>query len=185
MARIFGRVAWFDTTKGYGFLSTAGHNDVYCHYSAIKDLSRKPVTKGQAVEFETIEDGARRARATKVMRLDPRSTRANVGEEEQGSRRDYGRLSSRSLIRRPTVSSTSESNSAIEEGSRCFVSATTSLSSRTRSKARWRINVRLDMVRILSLAPFLHPHDLLSPSSGLAVKFFKRPLRRQQRGQQV
>lgn len=51
-----GTVKWFNTTKGFGFLSrTDGKGDVFVHYSAIQMQGHKNLTDGQQVTFDVIE----------------------------------------------------------------------------------------------------------------------------------
>jgi cold shock protein len=56
MARLKGKVAWFNNAKGYGFLSHEGGPDVFVHYSAIQIEGYKTLKEGDEVEFE-IETG--------------------------------------------------------------------------------------------------------------------------------
>ncbi|MBE6575417.1 MAG: cold-shock protein [Clostridia bacterium] len=52
-----GTVKWFDTGKGYGFISNDnGGDDVFVHFSAILCEGFKNLTEGQKVEFETETD---------------------------------------------------------------------------------------------------------------------------------
>lgn len=52
---MFGNVKWFNNEKGYGFIDYADHEDIFVHYSAIKQEGYKTLTEGQRVEFELIE----------------------------------------------------------------------------------------------------------------------------------
>lgn len=48
-----GTVKWFNTEKGYGFITVdGGGQDVFVHYSAIEMNGYKALEEGQAVEFE-------------------------------------------------------------------------------------------------------------------------------------
>lgn len=49
-----GTVKWFDTEKGYGFISSNG-KDIFVHYSAINQEGRKNLEAGQKVTFEVVE----------------------------------------------------------------------------------------------------------------------------------
>jgi len=51
-----GTVKWFNTQKGYGFITKDDGDDVFVHYSAIQSDGFKNLEEGQAVEFE-ISDG--------------------------------------------------------------------------------------------------------------------------------
>jgi cold shock protein len=63
--RVSGTVKWFNTSKGYGFISRTDGPDVFVHYSAIESEGFKNLTEGQQVEF-TIEKGPKGLQATNV-----------------------------------------------------------------------------------------------------------------------
>lgn len=50
-----GRVKWFNNEKGYGFIDYPGGEDIFVHYSAIKQDGYKTLSEGQIVEFDLIE----------------------------------------------------------------------------------------------------------------------------------
>lgn len=60
-----GKVKWFNSEKGFGFIEREGGNDVFVHYSAIVMEGYKTLTEGQEVEFEVIE-GAKGPQAANV-----------------------------------------------------------------------------------------------------------------------
>ena len=66
--RITGTVKWFNGSKGYGFISREGGDDVFVHYSAISADGYRNLDEGQQVEF-TIEQGPKGLQATNVMPL--------------------------------------------------------------------------------------------------------------------
>jgi len=66
MAR--GKVKWFNSQKGYGFITPESGKDVFVHYSAIQGDGYKSLEEGQEVEFE-IEKGPKCEQATKVTRV--------------------------------------------------------------------------------------------------------------------
>jgi CspA family cold shock protein len=48
-----GTVKWFNSEKGYGFISQDnGGPDVFAHYSAIQSTGYRELAEGQKVEFE-------------------------------------------------------------------------------------------------------------------------------------
>ena len=51
----FGKVKWFNSEKGFGFIQTESGNDVFVHFSAIQGEGFKTLEEGQEVEFEIIE----------------------------------------------------------------------------------------------------------------------------------
>ncbi len=51
-----GSVKWFDSSKGYGFITTDGGRDIFVHYSAITSEGFKTLQDGQKVEFSVIEN---------------------------------------------------------------------------------------------------------------------------------
>ena len=53
--RIQGTVKWFNTEKGWGFISRTGEKDVFVHYSAIEGTGFRNLSEGELVEFEVVE----------------------------------------------------------------------------------------------------------------------------------
>lgn len=50
--RVSGVVKWFNATKGYGFISTESGEDVFVHYSSIRETGGyRTLEEGQEVEF--------------------------------------------------------------------------------------------------------------------------------------
>lgn len=64
--RIIGTVKWFNSSKGYGFLSREGGPDVFVHFSAIQTQGYRTLTEGQKVEF-TVEKGPKGLQASNVV----------------------------------------------------------------------------------------------------------------------
>ncbi len=60
-----GKVKWFNSEKGYGFIEREGGPDVFVHFSAITMDGFKTLEEGQTVEFEIVE-GAKGPQATNV-----------------------------------------------------------------------------------------------------------------------
>ncbi len=55
MARIHGKVKWFNNVKGYGFIGRDDGPDVFVHYSALQQEGYKSLQEGDDVEFEIVE----------------------------------------------------------------------------------------------------------------------------------
>jgi CspA family cold shock protein len=51
----YGKVKWFNTAKGYGFIEREGEKDVFVHYTTIKQDGFKDLKQGQAVSFEIVD----------------------------------------------------------------------------------------------------------------------------------
>jgi cold shock protein len=51
-----GTVKWFNSEKGFGFISQPDGDDVFVHHSAIQMSGYRALSEGQAVEFE-VEQG--------------------------------------------------------------------------------------------------------------------------------
>lgn len=50
-----GQVKWFNNEKGYGFIDYITGEDIFVHYSAIKQEGYKTLSEGQRVEFDLVE----------------------------------------------------------------------------------------------------------------------------------
>ena len=50
-----GNVKWFNNEKGYGFIDYSEGEDIFVHYSAIRQDGYKTLSEGQRVEFDLIE----------------------------------------------------------------------------------------------------------------------------------
>lgn len=66
--RISGTVKWFNTTKGYGFITRENGPDVFVHYSAIKADGFRNLEEGDRVEF-SVEQGPKGPQASNVVRI--------------------------------------------------------------------------------------------------------------------
>ena len=62
-----GKVKWFNSEKGFGFIEREGGDDVFVHFSAIQGDGFKTLDEGQDVTFE-IEQGQRGLQATNVVK---------------------------------------------------------------------------------------------------------------------
>ncbi len=68
MARLQGKVKWFNNSKGYGFIGLDEGADVFVHYSAIEGDGFKSLQEGDSVEFEIVQ-GQKGPQADKVTKL--------------------------------------------------------------------------------------------------------------------
>ncbi|HBD64439.1 MAG TPA: cold-shock protein [Clostridiales bacterium] len=60
-----GTVKWFDSKKGFGFISCDDGKDVFVHFSAIASDGFKTLEEGQKVNFDIV-DGQKGPQASNV-----------------------------------------------------------------------------------------------------------------------
>ncbi|CAM3227271.1 cold-shock protein [Tsukamurella hominis] len=80
-----GKVKWYDTDKGFGFLSQEGGEDVYVRSSALPD-GTDGLKQGQRVEF-SMAAGRRGPQALTVTVLEPAPSVSRGGAAAQRGRR--------------------------------------------------------------------------------------------------
>ena len=64
-----GKVKWFDSKKGYGFITSEDGKEVFVHFSGIVAEGFKSLNEGQKVEFE-MGNGAKGEQAINVHIVD-------------------------------------------------------------------------------------------------------------------
>lgn len=60
-----GKVKWFDSKKGYGFITGEDGKEIFVHFSGIVTDGFKSLNEGQQVEFE-VGNGAKGEQAVNV-----------------------------------------------------------------------------------------------------------------------
>jgi cold shock protein len=50
-----GTVKWFNSEKGFGFISRENGDDVFVHFSAIQSNGFKTLEEGQRVTFDVVQ----------------------------------------------------------------------------------------------------------------------------------
>jgi len=68
--RVTGTVKWFNNSKGFGFIEQPDGNDVFVHYTSIRDSGGfRTLAEGQKVEF-MVTQGAKGLQASDVTELE-------------------------------------------------------------------------------------------------------------------
>ena len=64
-----GTVKWFNSEKGYGFISQKDGEDLFVHFSEIKMDGYKTLDEGQAVSFDVVTGRDGKLLASNVVKL--------------------------------------------------------------------------------------------------------------------
>lgn len=62
---MFGKVKWFNDSKGFGFIETENGDDVFVHQSAIQGTGFRSLAEGQKVQFD-VTSGPKGQQASNV-----------------------------------------------------------------------------------------------------------------------
>ena len=81
-----GTVKWFNTAKGFGFISRENGTDAFVHHSEIRGTGFRNLTEGERVEFGVTES-EKGPRATDVVSLGGGQPAPAYGEERQSNSR--------------------------------------------------------------------------------------------------
>ena len=63
-----GTVKWFNSSKGYGFITYEDSKDIFVHHSSIQGEGYKTLDEAQEVEFE-VKQGEKGEEAINVVKL--------------------------------------------------------------------------------------------------------------------
>ncbi|OGP80972.1 MAG: cold-shock protein [Deltaproteobacteria bacterium RBG_13_65_10] len=63
-----GKVKWFNETKGYGFISQDGGDDVFVHFTAIQAEGFRTLAEGDRVSFD-VTQGPKGLQASNVRKV--------------------------------------------------------------------------------------------------------------------
>ena len=63
-----GKVKWFNSERGYGFIEPAEGEDVFVHYTAIDAKGFRCLEQGQMVQYEVVKN-VNRKEAAHVVKL--------------------------------------------------------------------------------------------------------------------
>lgn len=66
---MIGKVKWFNSAKGFGFIQREGEKDLFVHFSGIKSAGFKTLEEGALVEYDVIRS-ERGEQATNVVPIE-------------------------------------------------------------------------------------------------------------------
>jgi CspA family cold shock protein len=68
-----GKVKWFNSAKGFGFIEREDGPDVFVHYTAIDGSGFRTLAEGDPVEFD-VEEGPKGLHAANVRKIEGADT---------------------------------------------------------------------------------------------------------------
>ena len=88
-----GTCKWFNSKKGYGFITGEDKKDYFVHYSQIESEGYRSLQDGQPVEFEveTTEKGIQAVKVKITGEAPAREKRFHKREREGGAKHNGGR----------------------------------------------------------------------------------------------
>ena len=63
-----GKVKWFNSEKGFGFITDENGKDIFAHFSQIKKDGFKTLEEGEKVSFDVV-DGQKGPQAANIVSL--------------------------------------------------------------------------------------------------------------------
>lgn len=84
-----GRVKWFNSTKGYGFITLEAGGDAFCHASALQACGHADVPPGTTIVCD-LADSQRGLQVVAVHSVDTSTAEAPTSAPSRGPRRDFG-----------------------------------------------------------------------------------------------
>ena len=80
--RICGRVKWFNSVKGYGFIAPEGDlGDVFLHHSALRSAGHEGILEGSTVECDAV-NGPKGLQAVKILQIDNSTASTSISTFE-------------------------------------------------------------------------------------------------------
>ena len=79
-----GKVKWFNTVKGYGFITRENAADIFVHYSGVQQDGYRSLREGQTVEY-TVAQGPKGIQAEDVVVIKQPDRPHHRGEQAEAA----------------------------------------------------------------------------------------------------